>query len=223
MKNDISCEIIKEMFDKLAQKYDFLNNIISLYTHKLFKKQAIKTLDFCENCKVLDLCCGSADVSKIVKKINPKAQIIGVDFSSKMLEIAKNKIKNVEFIEANASELPFSNDEFDIIICAFGFRNIIEKSKALSEIKRVLKTNGQFLHIDFEGKSKFSLIYDIAILILLQFFIKDKSPYKYLINSKKHFYTTNELIEMFEKINLKCVLKKRKFFNIVSFQKMIKK
>lgn len=214
-------KIIQKMFDSLAQNYDLINNLISFNTHIFFKKKAIKSLKIKDEYKILDLCSGSGDISKIIRKINPKCKIIGVDFSSKMIEIAKKKNNNIEFLNASATNLPFNKNEFDIVICAFGLRNIENDDLAIKEIKRVLKTKGEFLNLDFEGKSKFSFIYDFIILNLLKIFIKNIEPYKYLIESKKKFYNTKELIEKMEKFDFKCVFFKKSILNIISYQKFI--
>lgn len=221
MNTDKNPQTIKNMFNKIAEKYDFVNNLISFYTHKIFKLKAIKSLEIKDEHKILDLCCGSGDISRIIKKISPKSEIIGVDFSPNMLNIAKRKNKNIKYIEADATNLPFLDNEFDIIIIGFGLRNIENFNKALDEIYRILKKDGQFLHLDFEGNSKFSFLYDWLILLILKFFIENIEPYKYLINSKKEFYNTKELIKNFNKKGFNKI-KSQNFLNIISYQLMKK-
>ena len=109
----------QKMFSKMAKDYDFLNNIISFRMHKFVKKIAISKLDIKSNSKILDLCCGTGDLGQIIKEDNPSCKIIGVDFSKDMLEIAKQKNPNNEYIEEEAINLSFSNNTFDYIVIGF--------------------------------------------------------------------------------------------------------
>ena len=217
-------EDIKKMFDEISPTYDKVNNIISFFTHIYFKKTAINLLKLeNKNIKILDLCCGSGDLANIIKKKYPKIDVFGVDFSSKMLEIAKKKNKEINYLEADACKLPFGDNEFDCVIVGFGLRNIINKDIAIKEIYRIIKTNGIFMHLDFIGKSKFSFLYDFIVKILLNFFITNKTPYFYLLNSKNTFFSNKELIDFVSRIGFLNVGVKKMFLNTVSiciFQKM---
>ena len=159
-------DIIKNLFDNLSNKYDFMNNIISFSTHKTIKEKAIKALNIKPNSKVLDLCCGTGDLGAIIKEIEPTCDVVGVDFSSQMLEIARKKHPNITFWEADATNLSFEKNSFDYIVMGFGLRNIPQKNKVLENIYKILKTNGKFLHLDFGKQNKISKIYDNLILFL---------------------------------------------------------
>ena len=213
---------IKNMFNQISSRYDLINDLISFFTHKIFKQTALKSLVLNENMKVLDLCCGSGDIARMIKKQAPSANVIGGDFSSSMLQIARLKSRDIEYIELDATKLPFENEKFDIVTIGFGLRNIQNQDKALDEIHRVLKLNGQFLHLDFEGKSKLSLVYDKFILFFLRFFTKNLDAYKYLMDSKNSFYSSEEIIQKFEEKKFKCVKYKKMFFKMVSYHLMKK-
>lgn len=214
---------IKNMFNKISKDYDFMNNIISFGMHKFIKKEAIKELNIQPNSKVLDLCCGSGDLGRIIKKIQPSCDVTGVDFSSKMIEIARLKNPNITYWEIDATDLPFEKNSFDYVVMGFGLRNIAAKNKAIEEIHRTLKTNGKLLHLDFGEQSYFSKIYDNLVLFLIKFFTKNTKPYKYLILSKNIFLTPKELIELFKFNNLECIKHKNLLFNLISFQIMKKR
>ena len=113
---------IKSLFNKISQKYDFMNNIISFGMHKNVKLTSIKALKIEPNSKVLDLCCGSGDLGRIIKKIQPSCDVIGVDFSPKMLEIARLKNPNITYWEIDATDLPFEKNSFDYIVMGFGLQ-----------------------------------------------------------------------------------------------------
>ena len=93
---DKSPEKIKKMFNDIAENYDFLNKVISWGTHKFVKSYAISKLDIKPNTKVLDVCCGSGDLSRIIFAQNSTCKIIGIDFSEEMLNIAQKHSKNIQ-------------------------------------------------------------------------------------------------------------------------------
>lgn len=208
----------EEMFSELAEKYDFLNNIISFKTHKLVKKLALSKLKIKTNSKVLDLCCGTGDLGQIIKEKNPSCEIIGVDFSEDMINIAKQKNPNLKYIKENATNLPFQENSFDYIVIGFGLRNIEQKEKALEEMHRILRKDGEILHLDFCSEFIFKRIYDFYISFITRFFSKNISHYEYLINSKNSFYSTKELISLFKNKNFKVVHSQKLCFGAIAFQ-----
>lgn len=210
--------IIKNLFNNIAFKYDFMNNAISFWTHIYIKKLAIKSLEIKPNSKVLDLCCGTGDIAGIVKELYPSCDVLGVDFSSEMLSIARKKYSNVTFFEYDVLNLPFEKNSFDYVIMSFGLRNITKKNKAIEEVYRILKTNGLFLHLDFGVKNRINKFYDNIILFISKLLLKNSKPYKYLVLSKNNFLEPNELIELFKFNKLDCTLVKDIFFHIISFQ-----
>ena len=203
---------IQKMFNSIAKKYDRLNDFISLGFHKKIKLEALKLLDFSDLTpydKVLDLCAGTGDIlillNELLEKKLKKNQLVGVDFSSEMLSVAKNRIKNsnfknkIDFVQADCTELPFLENSFSKVTICWGLRNIKEQNKAIKEIKRVLKQNGEILHLDFGEKNAFSKVFDFLTPIFAKIFLKDISAYNYLIQSKKDFLSPKELIEEFQK------------------------
>ena len=117
-------EKIKKLFNEISSYYDNMNNIISFGLHKVIKTSAIKLLDIKKNSIILDLCCGTGDITKIVNKYFKSSKVIGVDSSNKMLEKAKIKNPDNLFIEADCTCLPFKDNEFDYVVISFGLRNI---------------------------------------------------------------------------------------------------
>ena len=142
---------IQNMFNLIANNYDKLNSIISFGFNNIIKLACIKSLCIKPNEKVLDLCTGTGDLIRFIKKYSNN--ITGVDFSENMLKIARKKFKDTEFIEADCTQLPFADNSFDIITMGYGLRNIENRTKALKEVYRVLKPNGKFLHLDFGEKN----------------------------------------------------------------------
>lgn len=222
MTLDKTPETIHTMFNMIAKKYDLANNIMSFGMQKYCKNSAIKMLDIKSNSNVIDLCCGTGDLSAIIKKFNPDCQITGIDFSENMLKIAKSKHKNIQFWQGDVTNLPYEDNFFDIAVMGFGLRNILNAEKSVEEVYRVLKPNGQFLHLDFGRKNLPSKIYEIGTSILTKIFTDNPKAYSYLIKSKREFPEPQDLIKDFESKGFK--LKKRKdfIFGVISAQLMQK-
>ena len=222
MTLDKTPETIHTMFNMIAKKYDLANNIMSFGMQKYCKNSAIKMLDIKSNSNVIDLCCGTGDLSAIIKKFNPDCQITGIDFSENMLKIAKSKHKNIQFWQGDVTNLPYEDNFFDIAVMGFGLRNILNAEKSVEEVYRVLKPNGQFLHLDFGRKNLPSKIYEIITSILTKIFTDNPKAYSYLIKSKREFPEPQDLIKDFESKGFK--LKKRKdfIFGVISAQLMQK-
>lgn len=215
---DKSSTKIKKMFDKISKRYDFMNNLISFKTHLKIKKNCIKNLNIKPHKKVLDLCTGTGDIAHFVKKIQPEAEIFGVDFSKEMLNIAKKKNKDIDFIEADILDLPFEDESFDYIIVSFGLRNVEDIDKALLEIKRILKKDGMFLNLDFFKSNFISKIFDLIVLIFAFLFSSDFSGYLYLLKSKSEFLSVDEFIKKFYQTGFKIIKNKNYVFKIISSQ-----
>ena len=222
MNNDIN-----QMFNNIAKNYDKLNNIISLGQHSAVKKRAINNVALKSDSKVLDICTGTGDIAiYISNKIVIDGKVTGIDFSDNMLEIARNKakdIKNIEFINGDALALPFQDGEFDACFISFGLRNLSDFKAALLEMKRVTRKGGLVINID-TGKPKgvlniFHHIYFFNIVpIFGRLFNGNASPYKYLPQSTKEFPSGEELVRLFEEIGLMEVQKFDYLFGAISEQ-----
>lgn len=211
MKNP---ETIKILFNNLAKRYDFFNRVISLGMQTRVKKKSLKLLNIEDGSNVLDICTGTGDLAFFINKINPNLNITGIDFSEKMLEIARAKQKdyqnNMKFFLADGRELPFEDDTFDIVTIGFGLRNIENYERVISEIHRVLKPKGQILNLDFScDKSFANSVFDFLTSILTSFTSK-KNSFRYLISSKKEFLSSTDLINLFRRKGF--IFLKRKYF-----------
>lgn len=202
---------IQEMFNKIAQNYDRLNDVISFNGQLSVKKKAIENVPLKSDFKILDVCTGTGDIAiYIAKSVVKNGKVIGIDFSDNMLAIAKNKaqgVDNIEFFKADALNLPFAEGEFDASFVSFGLRNIPKLKEALLEMKRVTKKGGFVVNLD-TGKPKgifkfFHYLYFFMLVpILGRLFNGDESAYKYLPESTKKFPSSQELSEIFCDIGL---------------------
>ncbi len=208
-------EVIKQMFDKISSYYDGMNSFISFGLHKFIKYFSIKLLDIRPNAMILDLCCGTGDFTKIIRKYF-RARIIGLDVSEQMIKLAKIKNPKETFIVGDCTNLGFGDGEFDIITMGFGLRNVQNRKKALGEIFRVMKNDAEFLHLDFGYNNLAGKIFDIYAQFAAKILMKDEKSYKYLISSKNSYPNPEELIKEFEDAGFKLKCRRDFLFGALS-------
>jgi demethylmenaquinone methyltransferase / 2-methoxy-6-polyprenyl-1,4-benzoquinol methylase len=192
--SDPSREDVWKMFDRISPTYDKTNRIVSFGMDQKWRKKVAAFLPPYKNLKILDLATGTGDQALALIKSQASIQsITGIDLSSEMLEIAKQKIPSkMEFIRADAEKLPFQSMSFDAATFSFGIRNVTDPSRSLKEIHRVLKTKGRCLILEFSLPPKpirgFFLFYLRHILPRIAGLIsKNYSAYKYLNETIEHF------------------------------------
>jgi demethylmenaquinone methyltransferase/2-methoxy-6-polyprenyl-1,4-benzoquinol methylase len=147
---------IRDLFDRIAPVYDQLNNGLSLGQHRVWKRMAVKWSEPDAGDIGLDLCCGSGDLAQLLaRQVGATGQVYGVDFSSALLAIAEQRIKNqypplpIRWVEANALDLPFEDNYFDAATMGYGLRNVTDIPRCLSELYRVLKPGAKAAILDF--------------------------------------------------------------------------
>lgn len=229
-KNIFSKEslFVKDLFNQISKNYDKLNAIMSFGLHKKIKKDTVKKTKSLFDIQhssftILDLCTGTGDLAEISKNIYPQSKVIGVDFSQNMLEIARKKHPEIEFLEADCTQLPFADGSFDLCIISFGLRNIENMEKALKEIYRVLKKDGYFINLDLGKPNKFFNFFlkpymYLWISLLGKLFHGNETPYKYLAVSNETFPSQKELVEIFQKIGFSDVKNKNYLFGQIVSQ-----
>lgn len=228
MKNFLKTpEFIQSLFNGIAHNYDRLNDIMSFRQHRKVKKAALKGIKLPSEAKVLDLCTGTGDIAGILKEFYPSSQITGVDFSEKMLEIAKQKHPDINFIQGDVSMLSFEDETFDLCTISFGLRNTEILTQVLGEIYRVLKPGGIFINIDLGKPSGISnlilrpLLYSWTSLAG-KFFHGDNQPYKYLAVSNEDFPSQFELVKIFQEIGFSDIQNTDFLFGQIASQRGIK-
>lgn len=209
-------EYNKQFFDNLAKKYDATNALHSFGTKSVIDRKSIEKIDFPPNAKVLDVCAGSGDISIGIAEKYKDTQITALDASEPMLEIAKQKAKNLDnitYVVGDALNLPFADDSFDVAIISFGLRNLENIEKGLLEMQRVVKPGGYVVNID-QGKPSSSLFkmiyqlyfYNIAPLIGGMIFHRGEfNSFRYLPESNKYFPEQKKLVKIFENLGFSDV------------------
>lgn len=192
-------ESIREMFDSIAPRYDLLNRLLSLGIDRRWRRFAVRQIKFAEGGKILDVATGTADVALEIAAVTPfSVSITGVDFSSQMVELGKEKVKQSAFSNritlqvAPCESMPFEDNSFDSATIAFGIRNVVDRLCGLNEIQRVLKPGGRIVILEFSNprsriiKAAYNF-YFLKILPLVGGLISNFSAYKYLPDSVLEF------------------------------------
>ena len=202
---------IGQLFDRIADTYDGLNHGLSLNIDKRWRKKAVKRMLPMQH--VLDVAIGTADLTIEMLRRGKAQQVTGLDLSDKMMEIGKEKVerqklkdesikcKAVNFIHGNAQAMPFEDNSFDGVTCAYGCRNFQDLDEGLKEMYRVLKSGGQVTILEFSyPKNRFvRWTYDLYFTHILPWIgrmvSRDKTAYTYLNRSVKSFCWGEEFMQ----------------------------
>jgi demethylmenaquinone methyltransferase/2-methoxy-6-polyprenyl-1,4-benzoquinol methylase len=216
---------VREMFTQIAPRYDLLNHLLSLQLDRLWRARTARRLKFIldrPDALVLDLCCGTGDLSLALAHAG-KARIIGADFAHPMLVRAKEKtavqtppanqraVSPMPFFEADALRLPFAGASFDLATAAFGFRNLANYEAGLREIQRVLKPGGAIAILEFteppEGLwGDFYRWYFCKLLPKIGGLISgQQSAYTYLPKSVARFFRPSELAALLSTVGYQSI------------------
>jgi len=206
--------LVKNVFDQVFDKYDIMNDFMSLGIHRIWKKSLINMMNPASDKKLIDVGCGTGDIAKIfLNNINKNVQITCVDPNKGMINKGKKKLKqfkNLKWIIAPAEKLPLADNSFDFYTISFGLRNTKNLDKSLTEAYRVLKPGGRFLCLEFSKIHNTSLDiiyknYSKLIPLIGKVIVGEKEPYEYLVKSIENFVNQDELIDLMEQNNFeKC-------------------
>ncbi len=206
--------LVQNVFDQVYDRYDLMNDFMSLGVHRLWKKKLINMMNPSLNQNLIDVACGTGDIAKLfLKYVNESSQVTCVDPNRGMISKGKKKLsksKNINWIISQAENIPLSDNLFDFYTISFGLRNTAKINDALSEAYRVLKPGGRFLCLEFSKiqNTYFEKIYQNyskLIPVLGNLIVGKKQPYEYLLKSIENFLNQEELIDMMIKNNFqKC-------------------
>ena len=197
---------VREMFTAIAPRYDLLNHVLSFNIDRMWWRRTARAFRLIlarPNARVLDLCCGTGDMTFALRRQAGKSsgQIFGADFSHAMLQraAAKSSSGGQGWIEADALNLPFSDAHFDLVTSAFGFRNLADYDAGLLEIVRLLRPGGECGILDFgEPRGIMGALYRIyfkQVLPRVGTLISGvRGPYAYLPESVERFPPPQEML-----------------------------
>ncbi len=197
--------LVNKVFDKVFNKYDLMNDLMSFGIHRKWKKNLINLMNPGKNKILADVACGTGDITEIFFNISDHSnRSICIDPNRGMLEKAKEKLrnyKNLEFLIGSAENLPLKKNSCDYYVISFGLRNTKNLNKSISEAYRVLKKGGRFFCLEFskiQNKNLDYLYKNYSKLIpeIGNYVVGEKLPYDYLIKSIENFLNQDELLEL---------------------------
>lgn len=215
---------VGQVFKSVAARYDIMNDVMSLGSHRLIKRFTIELSALRKGHKVLDLAGGTGDFSiRFSPIVGEEGQVVLADINEAMLRVGRDRIidkglsGNVNFTQLNAEHLPFADDTFDCICIAYGLRNVTNKDAALASMQRVLKPGGRVMILEFSkptneflGKAydAYSNLWPVAGKLITG----DSDSYRYLVESIRMHPDQDTLLQMMETAGLvNC-----KYHNVMS-------
>ena len=206
--------LVENVFNEVHKKYDLMNDFMSFGIHRVWKKNLINWMNPCSNKTLVDVACGTGDISKLfLDYTNKNSKVFNIDPNKKMIDVARNKLikyNKINWIVSSAEKLPLKDNSCDYYTISFGLRNTKNINKALSEAHRILRPGGRYLCLEFSKiqNTNFKLLYKYyskVIPSLGKLIVGKKEPYEYLIKSIKQFINQEELIDLMKKNNFqKC-------------------
>ena len=206
--------LVQNVFNQVYDRYDLMNDFMSLGIHRLWKKSLLSMMNPSSNQSLIDVACGTGDIAKLfLKHVNKTTQVTCVDPNNAMISKGKEKLskfKNIKWIISPAEKIPLHDNLFDFYTISFGLRNTANIDKALSEAYRVLKPGGRFLCLEFSKIQNINLEtlyknYSKLIPYIGKLVVGERQPYEYLVKSIENFLNQEELIDIMVKSNFeKC-------------------
>jgi demethylmenaquinone methyltransferase/2-methoxy-6-polyprenyl-1,4-benzoquinol methylase len=193
-------QAVRAMFDRIAPSYDLLNRVMTLSVDQRWRRRLVRSLELRGGEKLLDLCAGTMDVSAEALRQQPRARVIGADFSLPMLARGARKT-GLPAAQADALALPFPDHSFDAVTVAFGVRNLDALDRGIAELARVLRPGGrlgvlEFFRSESHGSRLVHGAYNrLALPVLGRMLSPDPEAYRYLVASMERFASRPEFEE----------------------------
>ncbi len=203
---------VREMFSRLAQRYDLVNDVMSFGLHRRWKRRTV-SLAANGHPRVgtwLDLCCGTGDIAFLARERSPGAFVVGLDFTLPMLAVARRRGrdggKTVSFTQGDALQLPFRDGSFDVVTVGYGLRNLADPEAGLAEMRRVLAPGGRAVILDFgkPGNRVAGALYQAFLYTMMPavgwLFHGDPETYLYIPESLKRYPAQRGVLDLMRRV-----------------------
>jgi demethylmenaquinone methyltransferase / 2-methoxy-6-polyprenyl-1,4-benzoquinol methylase len=190
---------VARMFDRIHQRYDFLNRVLSLGLDAGWRRRAVAELTLLPGDRVIDLCCGTGDLSQeILRAVTPGGEVVGVDFAPLMLDKARQKLPQLQFLQGDVLHVPLPDHTFEAAAMAFGPRNIHDLQALWREMRRLVRPGGRIMTLECTRPPgilgvlhRFYLAYVLPVLGSM--LAGDGAAYNYLARTVRAFLNASEL------------------------------
>ena len=207
MKNTIQdkTKLVNSVFSEVYNKYDLMNDVMSLGIHRIWKDKFIDWMNPARNSSLIDVASGTGDIAKLFYLRNKNLSAVTcIEPNEDMFNKGRKNLinfKNIKWIKSRAESLPVEDNMYDFYSISYGIRNVSDINKTLREAYRVLKTGGRFMCLEF-SKIDNELLnflyknYSKIIPSLGKYIVGTSKPYEYLINSIDTFYNQEQLLKL---------------------------
>lgn len=208
-------ERVRAVFDSVANRYDLMNDLMSMGIHRLWKRFAVELAGIRTGQSVLDLASGTGDLAaRFAGLVGPEGLVVMSDINAAMLRLGREKmadrglVGNLSYVQIDAEQIPFPDNSFDCITIGFGLRNVTDKQKALAAMYAALKPGGRVLILEFSHPVSKPLqrVYDLYSFKLLpmlgKMVVNDEQSYRYLAESIRMHPDQEHLKAMMEQAGL---------------------
>lgn len=201
-------KFVRNVFERIAPHYDRMNTLISFGQHKRWRRFTMQKMKVQPTHRVLDVCCGTGDWALALAQQAVEGQVIGLDFSPKMLAVAREKMRKagllerVQLVEGNAMTLPYADHSFDCATIGFALRNVPDLVQVLREMNRVVKPGGQVVSLELSKphnrlfRSLYYLYFHHLLPLMGKWFAGSYEQYKWLPESLIRFPDYERLKEI---------------------------
>jgi demethylmenaquinone methyltransferase/2-methoxy-6-polyprenyl-1,4-benzoquinol methylase len=203
---------VRAMFDRIAGVYDRMNSVMTAGLHHQWRRRAVDLAAVGPGSRVLDVATGTGDLAvELAGRVAPGGEVIGSDFSERMLELARAKAPGIVFEQGNALELPYETNRFDACTVGFGARNFSDLDKGLSEMTRVVRPGGRVVVLEITTPTKPPLStfcgvwFDRVVPALGRFGGGDADAYTYLPSSVRRWPGPPELAAAMDRAGLEHI------------------
>ena len=211
---------VSKMFDDVAHRYDFLNDLLSLGRTKAWRRVVTAIISPKPGVKILDIAAGTGSSSKPL--VDKGADVIALDFSEGMLATGRKRHKDIKFQQGDALNLPFPENTFDVTTISFGLRNTSDTSAALKDALRVTKSGGKIVVCEFSHPTNkvFRYIYlkylMRALPVIAKRVSKNPAAYVYLAESIQAWPNQSSLAQLMRQVGWESVSWQDLTFGIVA-------
>ncbi|WP_407889833.1 demethylmenaquinone methyltransferase [Levilactobacillus sp. N40-8-2] len=210
LTNQTPEQSVQAIFDKIAPQYDQMNSVISLGTHRVWRKRVMAMMAVHPGDFALDLCCGTGDWTlALAKAVGPAGRVVGLDFSPVMLQEATVKIRAVKLTDritlrqGDAMHLPYPDNSFNVVTIGFGLRNVPDANQVLREMARVVKPGGQVVCLETSQPTNpvihvgWQIYFGHLVPLMGSVVAHHYQAYNYLQRSTHDFVSVDQLATMF--------------------------
>jgi demethylmenaquinone methyltransferase / 2-methoxy-6-polyprenyl-1,4-benzoquinol methylase len=206
---------VRAVFDSVAGRYDLMNDLMSAGAHRLWKQFALSLTGLRSGDQALDIAGGTGDLAAgLARQVGKSGLVVLADINASMLQHGRDRlidrglVGNLQYVQANAEQLPFADGSFDVVTIGFGLRNVTDKGAALAAMRRALKPGGQLLVLEFSKPILPALgrLYDAYSFNLLPWLGRavagDAESYRYLAESIRRHPDQEGLLELMKTAGL---------------------